>query len=123
MALYDGIFCNLNGALFQENTSVDLSYEGDNQAVLTTVKGYAGESPSPKMTVIQFENVVPPTGFEFDVFKMYTDSTEVEIKLQSGATGKSLTSKGFIQSPKVSSGVGKVTSLSFGFRGAPAVFQ
>lgn len=123
MAIYDQLYIFLNGSLLAENTSIDVSYEGENQAVLTTVQGYTGESPSPKMLVITADNVVPPTGFEVDYFQKFLDTEEVEIKAQSGATGESLISKGYLQAPKVSSGVGKVTTVSFGFRGKPAKFE
>ena len=123
MAIYDSIYVYWNGALLQENTSVDVSVDGDNQVVLTTVKGFAGITPSPKMIMVTLENVMPPTGMEVDAFKLFIESTEGEMKLQSGATGKSLTSKGFIEAPKVGSGVGKTASQSWSFRGSPATFE
>jgi hypothetical protein len=123
MALYDGCFMYVNGQLLAENTSLDISIEGDNQPVLTTVKGYAGESPSPKMTMIQADNVIPVTGFEVDIIQKFNDSEEVEAMVQFGGNGKKLKSKGTLLSPKISSGVGKVTTMSFGFRGTPGKFE
>ncbi len=123
MALYDQCFLFLNGQLLAENTTLDIALEGDNQPVLTTVKGYAGESPSPKMTMIQADNVLPVSGAEVDVFAKFNDSEEVEAMVQLGGNGKKWTSKGTLLSPKISSGVGKVTSLTFGFRGTPGKFE
>ena len=122
MAVYNQVFAYFNGALMSENTSVDISMDGDDQPVLTTVKGFAGITPSPKMITAQLENVVPPSGFEHDVFQKELDSEEVEMKFQLG-TGQQLTSKGFISGVKVGAGVGKTMALSFSFRGAPAIFQ
>jgi hypothetical protein len=123
MALYDGLFAFVNGQLLAENTSLEVSVDGDSQAVMTTVKQYAGESPSPKITMVTFENVVPVTGFEIDIVQKFLDSEEVELMLQFGGNGKKMKSKGVLLSPKVSSGVGKTTTLSFGFRGTPGKFE
>ncbi len=123
MALYDSCFLYVQGSLLAENTSVEISIEGDNVAILTTVKGYAGESPSPKMTMIQADNVVPVTGFEVDIIQKFLDSEEVEVMVQFGGNGKKLKSKGTLLAPKVSSGVGKPTTMSFGFRGTPGKFE
>ena len=123
MAIYNQAYVYWNGALLQENTSVDVSIDGDNQVVLTTVKGFSGITPSPKMTMVTLENVMPPTGMEVDAFKLFIESTEGELKLQSAATGKSLVSKGFIEAPKAGGGVGKTASQSWSFRGEPASFK
>ncbi len=122
MAIYQQAYVYWNGALLQENTSVDVSIDGDNQVVLTTVKGFAGITPSPKMTMVTLENVIPPAGMEVDAFKLFIESTEGEIKVQL-ADGKSLVSKGFIEAPKAGGGVGKTASQSWSFRGEPASFQ
>lgn len=121
--LYDQYFAYLNGALLAENTSLDIELRGDDQEILTTAKGFAGLTPSPRSVMITAENVVPPTGFEFDAFQKFLDSELVEMKVQSGATGKTLVSKGFIQAPKVQGGVGKTVSLSFTFKGGPSKFE
>lgn len=121
--LYDQYYVYANGALLAENTSLDIELQGEDQEILTTAKGFAGMTPSPRKVMIQAENVVPPTGFEFDVFQKFNDSELVELKVQSGATGKVLCSKGFIQSPKTTGGVGKTVSLSFTFKGGPGIFE
>lgn len=123
MAIYDQIYVYWNGSLLQENTKVDVSVEGDNQPALTTVKGFSGITPSPKMTMVKLDNLMPPTGVEVDAFKLFIESTEGEIKLQSGATGKSLTSKGFLEAPAIGAGVGQTASQTWSFRGTPASFE
>jgi hypothetical protein len=123
MAIYDQLFGYLGGSLLVENTSLEISYEGENGIVITTALGYDGESPNAKFMVVNFENVHPPAGFTFDVESAFLDTTEVEFKAQSGASGKQLVTKGFIQPIKTSSGVGKVTSTNFAFRGKAAKFE
>lgn len=113
----------VDGALLKENTSVDINWDGDDQDVQTTAKGWAGISPSPVSLSINVENVIPPAGFEFDAAKAFVEKTEHEIKCMSGATGKSLVSKGYVRQPKLASGVGKVTQYTWGFKGTPATWS
>jgi hypothetical protein len=97
--------------------------ESDDQDVLTIVKGFAGQTPSPKKTVASLKNVVPPAGFEFDAFQKQNDSEIVELKLQSALTGVSLTASGFIRKSKISAGVGKTAMLDFEFHGGAGTFS
>lgn len=110
-AVYDNIFAYVDGKLLAENTKVTLAGEPDDQIVDTTVKGYAGISPTAKRLRISLENVSPPTGDEVPWFERYFKSTPVEVKLQKG-NGEKLTTNGFIQSPSTTAGVSTTTATS-----------
>jgi|JI10StandDraft_1071094.scaffolds.fasta_scaffold166266_2 hypothetical protein len=121
--LYDQIYAFINGDLLVEATQVQTGLESDDQKIMTLIKGFAGIAPSPDVRVVKVENVVPSTGFEFDFERAKLDRTLIEIKLQSGATGKSMISKGFIMAVNIDAGVGKALTVSFDFVGEPALFE
>lgn len=121
--IYDQIYAYINGNLLVEATQIQTGLESDDQRIMTLVKGFAGITPSPDVRVVKVENVVPSTGFEFDFERAKLDRQLVELKLQSGATGKSMISKGFFMSVNVDGGVGKTLTVSFDFVGEPAIFE
>lgn len=121
--IYDQMYVFLNGKILAEAVSVQTGLESDDQDVMTLLKGFAGITPSPDIRRVKVDNVVPSSGFEFDFEKAKKERTVVECKLQSGATGKAMTSKGFIRNPSIDSGVGKTTVVSFEFVGEPNLFQ
>ena len=122
--LYDQVYVEANGLLLAENTSVSTDLMADDQDVLTTAKGYAGSTPSPRMRTISCENVVPSTtGIEADFEEWFNNSTEVTFRLVLGGSGKSATSKGFLKKVSVSGGVGQTVKMSFEFTGTPSVFS
>ncbi len=122
-SVYDQLFVDLDGALLMENVTLAIDLEGDDQDVLTIAKGWAGQTPSPKKTMIQLGNVIPPEGQEVDAWKATLLSEKHKIRVTSGATGKSLVSEGFIRKPKISAGVGKTADQSFEFHGTPGLWQ
>ena len=116
--IYDQMYVYVDGALLAENTSVDLSWEGDNQDVLTTVQGWAGVSPSPKMINATLSNVLPVTGFEFDFITAIKETWEVSLTFQFGGSGEIIESKGYFKPPlSIAAGVGQTTTLSISFTG------
>lgn len=121
--VYDQIYVYINGNVLVEGTQVQTGLESDDQKVMTILKGFAGISPSPDVRVVKMENVVPSTGFEFDFEAAKLNRELVELKLQSGATGKTMISRGFIMVVSLDSGVGKTTTVSFDFVGEPAKFE
>ncbi len=121
--VYDQIYAFINGYLLVEATQIQTGLESDDQRILTLIKGFAGISPSPDVRVVKVENVVPSTGFEFDFERAKLNRELIEIKLQSGATGKSMISKGFLLNVNLDGGVGKATTVSFDFVGEPAIFE
>lgn len=121
--IYDQIYIFLNGQLLAESTQIQTSLESDDQKIMTLVKGFAGITPSPDVRTVKVENVVPSGGFEFDFEKAKKERQLVELKLQSGATGKAMTSKGFLLHVSIEAGVGKTLQVSFDFVGEPSTFQ
>ncbi len=121
--LYDQVFCEVQGLLLSENTSINTDLMSDDQDVMTTVKGWSGLSPSPDMRTITAENVVPATtGIEIEMETWKLNRTEVTIKLIFGGAGKSCVTKGFFKKVSVSAGVGQTTKVSFEFTGTPSPF-
>lgn len=123
VSLYDQFYVFADGSLLVENQTIELSLESDDQDVMTIVKGFAGQTPSPKKIMASFQNVIPSEGFEFDAMAYQLYSTPTTFRFQSAATGKSLISTGFIRKAKVSAGVGKTTEQTFEFHGGPGLFQ
>jgi hypothetical protein len=121
--LFDQVFIELNGLLLSDNTSITTDLMGDDQDVLTTVKGFGGITPSPKMRTISADGVVPTTtGIEVDMENWFLNSTEVTAKLVFGGSGKSCISKGFMKKVTVAGGVGQTVKVSFEFTGTPSAF-
>jgi hypothetical protein len=123
VTIYDQVFAFIDGKLLTESTSVAVELQGDDQDVMTIVKGWSGVSPSPKKIMVSFENVVPVTGFEFDPMTSFNSTTIHELLLVLGAAGKQLKSTGLVRAPKVNAGVGQTTTLSFEFHGTPDTFK
>ena len=123
VSLYDQIFVFKDGSLLSELTEIELTFEGDDQDVFTIVKGFAGQSPSPKKVMATLTNVVPTDGQEVDAFEATLQSKKVKIKFQFGGSGKSLTSEGFIRKPKLSAGVAKTVSQTFEFHGGAGTWN
>src|SRR5215468_7357927 len=111
--IYDQIYAYINGGLLVESTTIQTALESDDQKIMTLVKGFAGITPSPDVRTVKVENVVPSTGFEFDFEKAKKERQLIELKLQSGATGKCMISKGFILHVSIEAGVGKTLQVSF----------
>ena len=118
LQVYDNIFVFMNGVLLQENTQVQISWEGEDQDIFTLAKGFAGQSPSPKKLVVQLTNMAPPTGSEFDAPAAFISSAIQVCKLQKGATGQTIEFECFVRSPATSAGVAQVTNENFSLHGA-----
>jgi len=124
LTLYDQVYCEMQGLLLSENTSITTDLTSDDQDVMTTVKGWSGVSPSPDMRTVSAENVVPATtGIEVDMENWKLLRTEVTMKLIFGGNGKSCVTKGFLKKVTVSSGVGQTTKVTFEFTGTPSPFS
>lgn len=122
--LHDQIYVYFNGKLLVTVTGVDTTLQGDDQTVMTIVKGFAGITPSPKTRILTIDSVVPATsGLEGEMEKAYRDSIEVEFKLQFGGSGKKLITKGYLGPVNVKSAVGQTTTVSTSFTGTPAIFE
>lgn len=111
-AVYDNIFSYIDGKLLGEATKVTIAGEPDDQIVDTLVNGFSGVSPTAKRLRVTIESVSPPTGDDVPWFERFFKTTQVEVKLQKGATGEKITTKGFIQNPNTTAGVSQVTSTT-----------
>jgi hypothetical protein len=123
VTLYDQFYVSVDGQLLAENQELSISLEGDDQDVMTIVKGFAGETPSPKKVVVSLKNAVPSTGFEFDFWGAALRKSKHKLRLQSASTGKSLTSEGSFRKPKIEAGVGKSVQNDVEFHGGPGDWQ
>lgn len=121
--IYDQAYVSLDGLLLGEATTISTSLEGDDQDVVTLVKGFAGQTPSPRKRVTSIENHVLTTGFEYPFEKKQRDSVVVTMGVQLGGSGKKLATKGFLRNVKVEAGVGKSLMVSFEHHGEPAIFE
>jgi hypothetical protein len=119
MGVYDQVFQYINGALLAENTTITLALEGQDQDVMTIVKGFAGQTPGPQKVVASCDNVIPTSGFEVNTWNKQLNSEKVEMKFQFGGSGVSLVSEGFLRGNQIEGGVGATTSLKFEFHGGP----
>lgn len=124
LELYDQMFIELNGKLLAENTSLSVDLTSDDQDVMTTVKGWAGVSPSPDMRTISGEGVIASTtGIEVEMEQWKLDRTEVTARCIFGGSGKSCISKGVIKKVSASAGVGQTAKVTFEFTGTPSAFK
>jgi hypothetical protein len=115
LQLYTKATVYIDGNLLSEEASVTVKRSTGSQAVKTTAKGYAGESPGAPMTEIQVENAVPAADFELNPgqYMANLDSAEVTIF----AAGNTLTVTGFIYEDNFSHAVESQSKLSFSARG------
>jgi hypothetical protein len=117
--LYDQAVMFLNGALLTDNTTVSVSYEGDDQDVMTIPKGWAGITPSPRKLMVKFELLIPKDGPEFDLIGKFLNSEKVTLGLQLLGSGKKVTSDGYLRNPNMEFGVGQTAKISCEFHGEP----
>ena len=94
----------------------------NSQAVNTTAKGYAGESPGAKNCEIDVDNAIPSTGFELDPGPYLNALQQAEVGLV-GPGGLRAVSKGFIISDTIKHSVNTESILSFKFRGTFPIWQ
>ena len=123
VSVYGQYYVRWNGVLLQENHQLEITLEGDDQDVFTLVKGWSGQTPSPKKVMAALTNVVPPEGQEVDAFFEAITSSKGEMRFEESNTGRTLISQGFIRKAKISGGVGKTAEQSFEFHGGPGIFQ
>lgn len=121
--LYDVPFLFCDDDLLAENTALDLALEGENQRILTTVQGYAGISPAPKVRTISATNVMPQTGMEKKFEKYFLESKEITMRVVFGGSGAQAESKGYLESVAIKGGGATPTELTFTFAGTPSAIE
>ena len=125
MPVYDQMAIRVDGKLLIENTKIDLSLDGTDTDVFTIIQNtLAGQTPGPKKVVGKLDNVVPPTGFEFDAWTAMNASTEHTVQYIQMSSGKSLTSNNcFVRAVTLSSGVGQTQAFNWEFHGRTGNWQ
>lgn len=96
LEVYSGSALYINGALLVENTTINVDRRTGAQNQMTIQKGFAGQSPGAKMLEISFDNAVPTGDFEYDPGDDMSGLRVVSIALF--AAGRTLTTKGFVDS-------------------------
>lgn len=111
MALYDLLFCYVNGELLAENLEVDLTFESDIAQVKTIPRGFAGITPGSPVVMIKIKQAVPISGFEFDFAAAMIASIPMEFRAQLGGSGQTMTCpETWVIGPvSLSTSVGKAT--------------
>jgi hypothetical protein len=109
--LYDLLFAYANGGLLGENLETDLTFSSDISRVLTIPNGFSGITPGSPVVEIKFKEAVPISGFEFDFAAAMISSTPIEIMVQLGGSGLSMTCpEAWVIGPvTLSTSVGKAT--------------
>ena len=121
--VFDQVYAEYDGDLFADNTKISIEWTDNDQDVETTVKGWAGISPSPSKMMVTFTNVLPSAGFKMNVAQKFLAKQAGELRLRLGGSGLSLISKGFLRQPKMDAGVGQTSTEDFAFTGEPAYFK
>lgn len=106
----------IEDALLSEETSVSVRRTTGSNPVMTTAKGYGGESPGAPMMEIDISNAVPSADFEMNPGKFMKLNQFAKITIF--AAGKTLTQTCFIHEDNFSHGVGKEATLEFKCRGS-----
>lgn len=114
--VYTLAYVTAESALLTEEASVQVNRASNSQAVNTTAKGYAGESPGAPTVEIQVTNAVPAAGFEFDAGKYINGLIPAEIGVV--AAGKQMKAVGFIISDSFKHSVNSESQYDFTFRGS-----
>lgn len=74
----------INGRLLAEAKSCTVRFRGNNNAVNTMRKGFAGKSDGVRTTEITIENAVPRKGYEFDFVDYVQTGKYVNVVYRSG---------------------------------------
>lgn len=118
--LYTLAFVIADGVLLTEESSVSLHRRTNSQAVMTTAKGYSGESPGATMCEIQVKNAMPATGLERDFGSAMNSLSQVELGII--CAGKTARIKGTIIEDSIQHSVDAVGTYDFTFRGPMPLF-
>lgn len=111
--VYDRFFASANGKLLGETDTCNIELQGEPIPVATFVKEFAGVTPVPKHARITLESFVPRAGFEFDAIEKFLKTELVTIQAKFGASGKTLTVKGFVMPPSIRSSATENTKMTF----------
>jgi hypothetical protein len=116
--IYGQFVIEYDGETMAETTSIEVMLDGDDQDVFTLLKGFAGQSSSPKKVVINLTDAIPDIDYwHTKVWNDCLTGRAVAARVWRVGDASSLSSKGFIRKPKLNSGVGKPSENSYEFHG------
>jgi hypothetical protein len=115
--------------MLAQEGQMSFSRKTNSQAVLTTILGYAGESPGAPMCEVEITNAVPSAGFELDPGDFMGSTGDSSTTGLSVVTftlfvaNKVLAFKGFIIEDSFSHAVNSEAKLQFKARGEFALWR
>jgi len=123
VAIYNQAFLVINGALIQENVTVETSLSRADSDFFDMREGWIGIDASPAFRTISVRNMIPRTGAEFNFEKACLDKVRATLSIIEAAGGKGTTSQGYFTSVSRSIAVGQNYSVTFEFRGTAQDFS
>lgn len=99
-----------DGILLAEAPDFEVSFNTNNQPVVTMAKGFSGVTPGAGQTDVTINEAIPRAGFEIDFYKRAKDRSAVKITGWRGA--KKMQLEGFIMSISEKHGVNQNASAT-----------
>jgi hypothetical protein len=112
MQVFDRCFLFADGNALGMVTGGTLEGQGDPMVADTMLEEMAGVTPVPKHMILSFDNLVPPSGFELDIFKKWIETVEITFRLQFPGSNKTFTTTGFMDAPSLKFGAADQTVLT-----------
>lgn len=119
--IFDNAICYINGRIFVNATSIEVTYEDADKPVFLMDGGFA-IAPGERLMRITLVNAISKDSEAFDMVKRYLEVESLNFAVQLISSGARLTSKGHIIAPGFSFGVGQNASYRVGFVGKAAEF-
>jgi len=123
LRIFDNCAVYVQGLLDQDATEVSVSVVDGDEVV--TLLGGGSETtvtlmPGGRYLQVQWSRAASQTGDPLDLFKLHKDVARISIRIVQRGSGKSLTTKGFLQDPSLKSSTGSSQSISCSFVGEHA---
>lgn len=122
LSQYSLLYAIADGALLVEETGLSMQRKSNSHAVVTVVKGYAGESPGAATCEMRIKNAIPVSGPERDMGALIAGLIPLELGIQR-SDGKTARVKGFVIEDSWEQSVDQVGAYDFSWRGPIALFQ
>lgn len=110
-----------NGSKLTESTTVKVSRMSNAQIIETIARGFAGISPGAARIEVTIDSAMPAADLELNPGPFIKKNEAGELTLY--ASGRTLSSKGFMMSDDVSGGVNSPSTISFTFIGEYAEWE
>jgi hypothetical protein len=123
--IFDKCAVYVNGALDSYAVEVAVAIHDNDQII--TLLGAGGTktmtlAPGGRTLSIQWTSAVPQAGHNLRLWQKYVDCEAITVRVVQQGGGYSLTSKGFLQAPSISSSVGGNQTASNSFVGEVATW-